>query len=362
VLQVALKLDPGGAERLIVDLARGIPGPGWESMVCCLDAPGAWAREVQDAGLQVVALGREPGFQPGLARRLARLAHDQRIDVLHCHQYTPYVYGALAKLLRPSLRLVFTEHGRLSDAPPSGKRKLVNPWIARIPGARYAVCEELRGFLIQEGFPADRIGVIYNGISLGPEPSGDDRAAARELLGVAPDRFVIGTVARLDPVKDHATLLRAFSRIRSRHPEALLVLVGDGDERVKLEAIAQQEDIGAHLRFLGNRDDARRLLPGLDLYVNCSRYEGVSLTIVEAMAARLPVIATEVGGTPEVVEPGRTGVLVPPGDADALADGLTSLMADPRGRERFAAEARRVAEERFDFQRMLEQYRAAYAG
>src|SRR4029453_12233780 len=122
VLQVALSLNPGGTERLVVELAarlhRELP-----TMICCLDEPGSWAREVEARGIQVRALGRTPGFRPQLSFALAHVASEHRADVIHAHHYSPFVYSCLALLRRPSVRLVFTEHGRLSDTPPSSKRK-----------------------------------------------------------------------------------------------------------------------------------------------------------------------------------------------------------------------------------------------
>ncbi|MGQ0721230.1 MAG: glycosyltransferase [Candidatus Eiseniibacteriota bacterium] len=361
VMQIALRLDPGGAERLIVDLARKLP-PGYESLVCCLDSPGEWGAMLAAEGMPVFALQRESGFRPSVAWRIASLVRRHRVGVLHAHQYTPYVYGSLATMLAPGVRLVFTEHGRLSDAGPSSKRRLVNPWLARIPGARFAVCRELREFLIAEGFPARSLGVIYNGIDLGgrPEPAG--RAPARARLSLPPDRFVIGTVARLDPVKDHAALLEACATIRAAVPSAHLVLVGDGPERAALERRAGELGVLEAVTFAGSRADARLLLPGFDLYVNSSRYEGVSLTIIEAMAAGLPVVATRVGGTPEVIDDGRTGVLVPPGDPSALAAAAVDLARDPSRRRLLAAAARDEAERRFALERMLEEYAAVYRG
>jgi len=361
VLQVVLSLDPGGTERLVVEIARRLPPP-FESVVCCLDAPGAWAEDLRRRSIPVVALERRAGFRPSLSARLAALVRSRRIDVMHCHQYSPYVYGCLAKLLAPRVRLVFTEHGRLSDAPPSPKRRRVNPLLARVPGARFAVCEDLKTFLVAEGFPADRLGVIYNGIDPGPLPSAEARADARRRLGAESDAFLVGTVARLDPVKDLGVLLEALAALRARGPAAHLAVLGDGPERTALEARARELGVAAAVRFLGARSDVRDLLPGLDLYVNCSRSEGVSLTIVEAMAAALPVVATAVGGTPEVVADGASGLLVPPRDPGALTAAMEALAADPALRAGLGREGRAVAERRFSFERMLEQYLRAYRG
>jgi glycosyltransferase involved in cell wall biosynthesis len=361
VLQVALSLDPGGTERLVVELARRLPD-GFQSAVCCLDGPGAWSPDLRREGIPVHALHRKPGFHPGLGARIAAVARETGASVLHCHQYTPYVYGCLAKLLRPGLRLVFTEHGRLSEAPPSPRRARVNPWLARIPGVRFAVCEELRAFLIAEGFPAQGIGVVYNGIDVGPAPGAGERSEARAALGLAPEAFVVGTVARLDPVKDLATAIAAIAQVRAARPDACLAILGDGPERAALEAAARDAGAEGAVTFFGNRTDVRRLLPGFDLYLNCSRYEGVSLTIVEAMAAALPVIATRVGGTPEVVEEGATGILVPPADPGRVAATVLELAGSPERRAALGRAGRAAAETRFTFERMRDEYVAAYVG
>jgi glycosyltransferase involved in cell wall biosynthesis len=144
-------------------------------------------------------------------------AHDRA--VLHCHQYTPFVYGALAAGLTGA-GLVFTEHGRLSDAPPSLKRRVVNPVLGRSGAAIFAVSDHLREHMVAEGLPPRRITVIHNGIDPGPEPTAETRDRARAALGVARGTFVIGTAARLDPVKISrrcSRRLRSFERPRRRH-------------------------------------------------------------------------------------------------------------------------------------------------
>ncbi len=358
ILQVVLKLDPGGAERLVIDLARRLR-PEFEPVVCCLDERGAWATELDDADVRVRVLGRRPGFHPGLGRSLAALAREEGCDVLHCHQYSPFVYGCLAKAFSPGLGLVFTEHGRLAGAQVSGKRRVANAVLARTPGRFFAVCEELRRFLLDEGFPSGRLEVCYNGIDPGPPASPAARAAARNLLSLPPEEFVVGSVARLDPVKDLATLLRAFS---AAGRGGTLVLVGDGPERSTLEGAARDLGVADRVRFLGARTDVRRLLPGFDVFVNSSTYEGVSLTIIEAMAAGLPVVATRVGGTPEVVQDGANGRLVPAGGTEAMAVALQRLADDPTERAALGAGGRSTVESRFRFDDMRDTYTRAYAG
>jgi len=361
VMQLALTLSPGGTERLVIEISKRIASHT-NVLVCCLDEPGAWAKEVEELGIKVMSLHRRPGFHPSLGWRIAKLATSHGVDVLHCHQYSPFVYGQIALLHRSGLRMVFTEHGRLSDAPPSWKRKLANVWLGRRPAAVYAVSADLRRHMIAEGFPADRVQIIYNGIEIGTPVSDVDRRFARESLEIAQDRYLVGTVARLDLAKDLGTLIEAFMRFRRNRPDAELVIVGDGPDRAALAEAARRVGVAESVHFLGQRPDVRHLLPALDLYANSSITEGVSLTILEAMAASLPVVATRVGGTPEVVIAGETGLLVPARDAQALAEAMVELAGIPQRARLLGDAGRRRVEARFTLDRMVEQYLSVYRG
>ena len=154
-MQLVLSLSPGGTERLVIEICRQLANRV-ESMVCCLDEPGGWAAELEALHVPVVALGRQPGFQPSLAVQIARLIKANDIDVVHCHHYSPYVYGLIAARLA-NVRLVFTEHGRLSDAAPSRKRRLVNPLLSMLGGRVCAVSADLKRHMVAEGFPARRV-------------------------------------------------------------------------------------------------------------------------------------------------------------------------------------------------------------
>ncbi len=361
VLQVVLSLDPGGTERLVVELSKRLEGR-CRTLVCCLDRKGAWAAELAEHGIPVVALGRRPGFRPALGLRIAALARRHGARVLHCHHYSPFVYGTIATLARPSLSLAFTEHGRLSDAPPSPRRRLANRVLGQVRGRFFAVSADLSRHLVAEGFPPDRLEVVRNGIPLGRKPDGPDYERARFLLGVPRHKFLIGTAARLDPVKDLGTLLGALAILRRVVPDAELAVIGEGPERERLEAVARAAGVERAVRFLGYRADARLLLPGLDAYANASTHEGVSLTVLEAMAAALPVVATHVGGTPEVVVHGETGLLVPPRSPYLLALALHALGADPDRAHEMGLRGRLRAEKRFDILRMVEEYHEVYRG
>jgi L-malate glycosyltransferase len=357
VLQVLLSLHPGGTERLVVELATRLHAE-LPTMVCCLDERGAWAAGLEEKGIGVAALGRQPGFQPSLGLRIAEIVKAHGASVIHAHHYSPFVYSAVARMRHPATRLVFTEHGRLSDAPPSGKRRIANQLLGSFPHRMFAVSDNLRQHMIGEGFRRGAVDVIYNGIDIGPRPTPAHRSAVRARLGVSDDQFVIGTVARLDPVKDLGTLLEAL-RLIGPERDPRVALVGDGPERLALERVATELGVADRVMFLGHRDDAREWLAGCDVYANSSISEGVSLTILEGMAAALPVVATRVGGTPEVIDE-TCGWLVPARDPGALAGALLECARDRRRAAALGDAARTRVEIRFTLDRMVSEYRQAY--
>jgi glycosyltransferase involved in cell wall biosynthesis len=357
VLQVVLALNPGGTERLVVETVRRLRGRQ-RMVVCCLDQPGAWGEELAQEGVEVVALAREAGFRPSLGAAIANVADRTGANVLHCHQYTPFIYGCIARALRPRLRVLFTEHGRLGDGPPSRKRRIANRLFSRVPSRVCAVSEDLRRHMASEGFRSSQIDVVSNGIDPGVLPDERARREARQLLGLDEAAFVIGTVGRLDPVKDLPTLIEAFRQVRHVRANAHLVIVGDGPERDALQRTAAGVE---GIKFTGHRGDVRRCLAAFDVYASSSVFEGVSLTILEAMASGCPVVATRVGGTPEVVVDGRTGVLVAARDAGGLARALEQVSTDSRAARAMGQAGRTRLCERFTLDRMITHYAQVYS-
>jgi glycosyltransferase involved in cell wall biosynthesis len=358
-MQVVLSLNPGGTERLVIEIVKTLRRRV-TSTVCCLDEAGAWAAELEAVGTQVVSLARRPGFQPRLGCKIARLAEAGGVDVLHCHHYSPFVYGQIAALANRRLRVVFTEHGRLSDNPPSLKRRLINPILGRLPSSIVAVSADLKRHMIAEGLPAARVSVIHNGIDPGPRPTPAERLKVRHEFGFLDDQLVLGTVGRLDPVKDLRTLLEAVGALHKARPTVRLLIVGDGPERPRLESYARHLGIERIVAFAGYRRDARALLPALDVYVNSSVHEGVSLTLLEAMAAALSVVATSVGGTPEVIADQQTGLLVEARSAGQLASAIQSLLHVPEWRFALGNAARARVETDFSIDTMVDKYLRAY--
>jgi glycosyltransferase involved in cell wall biosynthesis len=357
VLQVALSLHPGGTERLIVELATRL-NEDMPMAVCCLDDMGTWAAELESRGIPVTALGRRPGFHPSLGLALAAQARAHQADILHAHHYSPFVYSALARLRQPGLRVVFTEHGRLTDRGPSPKRRLANRPLRFAASAVFAVSEDVKGHLVAEGFGHEQVSVIYNGIDVGAVATVALRERVRRRLGVADHVCIVGTIARLDPVKDLRSLIDGAVAASSDIP-LHVVIVGDGPLRGALEQQAQALGMATSITFLGHRDDAREWLAGCDVYANVSVSEGLSLTILEAMAAGLPVVATRVGGTPELVDD-TTGQLVEARDVSGIALAIRTLAGAPARRAAFGAAGRRRVEARFTLDRMVKEYRDVF--
>jgi len=359
-MQLVLSLSPGGTERLVIEIVKAL-GERIDSVVCCLDEPGEWAAELASINVPVITVKRTPGFHPGLAMRLARVMKEFAVDVVHCHHYSPYVYGLLASILRPGVQLVFTEHGKLSDHGPSSKRRLVNPVLSRWPARVCAVSADLKQHMVDEGFPARRVDVLYNGIDPGSRPSSAERRAVRAALGIPNDAFVVGTAGRLECVKNLTIFLDAHAILAAKHPNIHAVIIGDGPERRLLEDKAWNLGTSKSVVFTGYRQDVRALMGAFDVYLNCSLYEGVSLTILEAMAAGVPVVATPVGGNPEVVVDQETGLLVP-GRARSLAEAISGLLHDPRRRRDMGDAARWRVIRHFSIARMVDDYARAYLG
>jgi len=358
-MHVVLSLDPGGTERLVIEICRSLMDDV-QPLVCCLDGPGAWAPEVAALDVPLVALHRRPGFRPGLGLTIGRLAEEHGVDVLHCHHYSPFVYWQIAALRRRRLGVVFTEHGRLSDDGPSFKRRVINPILGRIPSTICAVSSDLRRHMVAEGLPADRVRVIHNGIVPLAQSSPIARSMARLALGVPQDAFVVGAVGRLDPVKDLGTLMKAAELMAGSVSRLKVVVIGEGPERAAIEQQIDALGLRQVVILAGYRSDVRQLLPALDVYVNTSTHEGVSLTILEAMSASIPVVATRVGGTPEVVQDQKTGLLVAARSPIQVAAAIASFDRTPDERRRFGAAGRARVERHFSLKAMAGAYLETY--
>lgn len=360
VLHVTFSMDFGGTEQVIAQLVRGLPEAEFVSLVACIDGNiGPMADAMRKQGVQVTALGRKPGLDWSLVRRLRDLVRRERIDVLHGHQYTPWFYAWLAAL-GTGAKVVFTEHGRFYPDHYRWKALWLNPVMALTSQAVVAISEATRLALARYEFiPQSRVQRIYNGIEpLTPEPGRGARV--REAQGIPGTAFVLGTVARLDRVKNQGMLLDAAARMMVEDGNVWLLLIGDGPERQNLEQRADALGIRERVRFTGFQQRPGDYMQAMDLFLLTSWTEGTSMTLLEAMSLGLPCVATAVGGNPEIVEDGVTGRLVPCDDAGALYRHLCELRASPDDLARMGQQGRARFQDRFTVTKMVDAYAGLY--
>jgi glycosyltransferase involved in cell wall biosynthesis len=269
----------------------------------------------------------------------------------------------LSRGLTGSRPIVFTEHGRHFPDLPSRKRSIVNRLMLRRHDRLVGVGGNVRQALIEnEGLPSGRVEVVYNGVDLEAmnRPSETARQRVRNEFGLQSDDFVCVQVARLHPLKDHGTALAAIDEARRLLPNIRLLIVGEGEERSAIESEITRLGLQQHVTPTGNRTDVSDLLAASDVFLMSSISEGIPLTIIEAMAAERPVVSTAVGGIPEMIDDGKTGLLAPAGDAKTLARQLQRLHQQPSLCRSIVEAAAESARRRFSLTGMLSQYERMY--
>jgi L-malate glycosyltransferase len=334
----------GGAENAMFMLLESLDRSEWRPTLLLEDAPGTEPLAARAAALEVPVRLVEP-LPLGLtgARRvpaLARLLRRERPDVFHAHMSSPVAckWGLAAAVLAQVPAVLGTV--QVGEYEPPGRSAY---WqlraLARRVDRYLAVSRDIAAELVERlGWPEEKIEVVYNAVDVArfevAAPPG-----LREQLG-GEGRPLVITPARLDAQKGHRTLFEAIAEV----PEATFALAGEGPERESLEALAAELGIAGRVRFLGRREDVPQLLAAADVFALPSLYEGSSLAVLEAMAAGAPVVSSAIGGTDELIEDGRSGLLVPPGDAEALAAALRRVLGDAELRESLAAGARERVE------------------
>ena len=363
IAQMLHKLYVAGAEVLAGDLARKL-ADRYRFVFFCLDEIGPLGEQLAGEGFDVLDLHRKPGVDWSVARRLARLTNKHGVDLLHAHQYTPFFWSALSRVPRTRPPIIFTEHGRHYPDQRKVKRVLANKVLLRSGDRVTAVGQFVKQALVNnEGIADQRIEVIYNGIDPTPldaQQAAKARVEVRAQLNLAPDQPVALQVARFHPVKDHATSIRAFAHMAGQIPDACLLLAGEGEKRSESQALATKLGVADRVRFLGERDDVPQLMAAADLFVLSSLSEGISLTLLEAMAAGLAIAATDVGGNREVIAAGESGLLSPRGDDRALAANLAALLSDRDRRTAMGRAGRKRLLDTFTQRQMHDHYAALF--
>jgi L-malate glycosyltransferase len=362
ICQVLLTLGIGGAEVLASRLAHRLRDHH-RFVFICLDEVNILGDQLRQEGFPVHYVGRQPGFDWRCALRIASVLRNERVDLVHAHQYTPFFYALTARLRYRRPPIVFTEHGRPFPDEPRRKRITANRLLLERRDRVISVGGAVRRALIDnEGFPPNRVEIIYNGVDLTAFTyQGPERDPIRAQLGVAPDDLLLVQAARLDVMKDHGTSLRTMERLIRERPGTHLALIGSGDKQEEVEAEIAQRGLGRHVHLLGRRQDVARFLSAADVFLLTSISEGIPLTLIEAMGAELPVVSTEVGGVSEVVVAEKTGLLAPAGDDGMLAEHILRLAQDSVTRRSMGRAGRVRALQLFSEAHNHERYLQLYA-
>ena len=371
VLRVIARLNMGGPALHVAYLSAGLAERGYETTLVAgslARGEGSMAYVAESRGVDVVhldALSREisPVRDALSIFRLARLIREQRPQILHTHTAKAGAVGRLAALLagdaRPKI-VVHTFHGHVLR----GYFGLVKTFafrqlerlLARVTTRLVAVSPQVRDDLVELGVaPAERFTVVRLGIELDERLGGSaTRDETRALLGIAPERFVVGWVGRMTGVKRTDDVLSAVQQLRGRGVDAALLMVGDGPDRDHVEERASQLEIVRHCFFLGYQEDVAGWYQAFDTMILPSANEGTPVVVIEALAAGCPVVATSVGGVPDVVHEGVDGFLVPAGDTEAMADRLERLARDPELRRTMGKAGSDTVPSRYAVERLVD--------
>lgn len=363
-----LRPAAGGMRQHVMQLATGLAALGFDAEIAC---PGD-ADIVQSAlaaGVRVLPVPIVGPLRPlqdlEAVLVLRAVIREGRYDVIHAHGAKAGLVGRIAAMLARAPVRIVTLHNDVLAGSLSGRMRtvftVVERWLARHTSRVIAVSDALRrSFITDVGVPADKVATVHNGLDLAPFLENADRASARERLGVPADAVVLGQAARFAPQKGQERLLAAAVPVLERVPGAHLVLAGDGPLLDPVRRQASLTSVAERVHFPGYVTDVPGFLAALDVFVSAPLSEGLGNAAIEAMATGLPVVSTAVGGVPEVVEDGVTGLLARPGDAEALTDAMARLARDPALRMRLGEAGRERAVEQFSQDRMLERTAAVY--
>ena len=345
----------GGAEEHILILLRGLDRARFRPLLVCTPQAASKLGADVPRDVTVVPLRLQRLLDLGPALRLARLLRQRRVDILHSHMFCSSVLASPVGRLCGVPVVLETPHVRERWRRGLKSSYVVDRVAGRFVDRFIAVSRANARYLVAEkALPADKVVVIENGCDLGRFSRRSEPAPGlRPGLGFAPRDPVLVVLGRLEPQKGHSVLLRALPLVRREFPRVRLVCVGEGGQRAALEAQAASLQLDEAVRFVGYRSDVETWLALADVMVLPSFYEGLPLAAIEALAAQRPVVATAVDGTPEVVVHGQTGLTVPAGDPQALAEAIIRLLREPEWARRLAMAGRRWVEERFSAQRQV---------
>jgi len=360
VMHILHTLGTAGLQKGVVNLANHLNSMDFEISICCLEESGVFEKRL-NPGTKVFVMNKPPGFDYTLPLRLAKLFRREKTMIVHTHNFGTYLYGAIGAKLAWGPKVVHGEHGSLLQ-PSEGKPKdlIIRRYLSYVTDVIHTMSADLKHALVRMTMiNPKKIITILNGVELekfkrAPNPR------FRVMLGMQLEDLVIGSTGRIAPVKNFELLIRVIPEVNRAGIYPKVLFVGDGPSLPNLKSLTKEYHLEEQILFLGDRSDVPELLNMMDIFVLPSFSEGLSNSILEAMATGLPVIATDVGGNPELVVHNETGFLFPSEDAATLTKRILELAGDAEKKHRMGALGRKRVEELFTLERMMQNYEQLY--
>lgn len=360
VLHVTFDMGIGGTEQVIRQIIENSPPINLSHEILCIDGSiGRIGRELSEKGIHIDSIQRQSGIDFKVIRYIRRLIKQRSIDILHCHQYTPYFYGVLSAVLTP-VRVIFTEHGRFHPDRHNTKRRWINPLLNLVTDNITAIARSTADAVAEyEYMPRDKIQVIYNGIKQ-IELGEQTREDLLEELGLTQDYRYIGTVSRLDPIKNQAMMINAFNKARQKIPNLRLIIIGDGPMMQELKILGKSLGLEDEIIFTGFIDNPQKYISLFEIFLLSSFSEGTSMTLLEAMSLGVPCVVTDVGGNGEVIANESNGLVVPDNDMEKFSQAILTLLEDQNKISEFGQAGKDIFSKTFSAQKMVSDYQALY--
>jgi glycosyltransferase involved in cell wall biosynthesis len=361
ILHIVQDLKIGGLERVLASIALSLNRSKYAVQVWCLAGGGDVAQALTEKGMSVRILGMKSYYNPLAVVRLSRLMRRERFHLIHTHGYFAGTFGRFAAICAGIPVLIAHVHSTYYGY--SKRNLLIERILSHFTDRIICISQAVERFVtINERIHQDKTCLIYNAVERpADDPDDNSKENLRDSLGISQEAVVITIVASLTTNKGHGLLLEAMGRVLACHPLTRLVIVGDGPLRTQLETEARRLEIAKSIVFTGTRKDVFPLLWMSDICgLTSQAREGLGVALIEAMAANLPVVGTDVGGIPELICDGENGFLVPPGSPGPLADAIGKLVENRELRVRMGHKGRDIYEKQFTLPRMTQQIEALY--
>jgi glycosyltransferase involved in cell wall biosynthesis/peptidoglycan/xylan/chitin deacetylase (PgdA/CDA1 family) len=357
ILYIIWSLGLGGAERVVINLVKGLDKHKFNPIVCCLNEKGRFAEELEKEGIKIIALNKKSKIDMGVIRQLGKIIRENNVQIVHTHLWGGNFWGRIAAKISGVPVVIATEHN--TDVWKNGFYLALDRWLSRWTDRIIAVSQSVKEFYVKKGIAPKKIEVIYNGIDVNGSQVTSYELQVKGEFGIRENETVIAVIGRLVPQKGHRYLFDALYELDGQYSLKLLV-VGDGPLLKSLKSQVTSHKLEEKVIFTGLRKDVKDILGMTDILVMPSLREGLPMVALEAMVAGVPIVATEVGGMPELVTNGQTGILVEPENKTALKKAITTLIDDHKLYQYLKDNAKKRITEQFSLEGMLQKTQELY--